>query len=102
MELITGRPKSLSWESCKKSVTIGFEFKRVDSDTQMLLYFSAIKGKLNTPCLENDVCTDANTVCSSGVCICTEESYDREGLCGKIFCTLLLYSSIIILFSNFL
>ena len=60
---------------------------------RILILILAIKGKLSTPCLEFDTCTDANTMCSSNICVCSEESYDKEGLCGKTIGALSLASA---------
>ena len=41
-------------------------------------------GRLDGPCLRGNQCTDAHTFCSKGVCKCTGEHFDKNGVCGEL------------------
>lgn len=45
------------------------------------------RGKLNTPCLPSSTigrgCTDSNTKCSAGNCVCRDGYYERNAACSK-------------------
>ena len=41
------------------------------------------RGKLSTPCLERERCIDTNTVCNSGICLCSSAHYEKYNVCSK-------------------
>ena len=42
-----------------------------------------MKGKLNSPCKEDSLCTDSHATCTHGLCLCTDGYYFRNGTCSK-------------------
>ena len=45
-----------------------------------------IKGKLNAPCLPGGNCTDTNTLCYSGICLCRSAFYEKNTICSEPSC----------------
>ena len=42
------------------------------------------RGRYNSPCLLPDnACSDTNTACQQGLCLCAKEHFRRDGVCGK-------------------
>ena len=60
---------------------------KIFSLIKCLLFSPARRGTLNSPCLLGSVstqtCTDTNTRCSAGLCVCQEGYFDLEGACSK-------------------
>ncbi len=56
--------------------------------TVLFIVVSAQRGKLNTPCLPSNVdgngCTDSNTQCLAGSCVCADDYYEKKEACSKI------------------
>jgi len=50
--------------------------------------FSVARGRLNGPCLDNGVCVIANSVCNNGQCVCSDDTFNNEGFCGKYLTSL--------------
>lgn len=52
---------------------------------------AGVKGHVNTPCLTNGNCTDANTVCgTSRICTCVDSHFVKNNQCGRIFILLFI------------
>ena len=58
-------------------------FVRFFSETIRCVTFAVARGRLNGPCLENGVCVIANSVCSKGQCVCSDDTFNNEGFCGE-------------------
>ena len=49
------------------------------------------KGIYNSPCLPDNSCSDTNTACRQGVCLCASSYYRRQNLCGNVLNLLASY-----------
>ena len=54
---------------------------------------SGPKGRLESPCLSNNVCVDTNTVCKSGICLCADKYFEKDSLCSKFSSLSSFYAS---------
>ena len=63
--------------------------ERSDRTTEQLfcLPLKERRGRLNTPCLPSSAigrgCTDSNTKCSAGNCVCRDGYYERNAACSR-------------------
>ena len=72
-----------------RTLTLQHNYSIFSVTTEQLfcLQLKERRGKLNTPCLPSSTigrgCTDSNTKCSAGNCVCRDGYYERNAACSK-------------------